>query len=163
MEQTQNIHNRQKTGEENQRTPSELRNDMLQIALSMRLRGMRYELISNALKDAGYKAKETTVRDWFAVNGDLHAAYMAERQKRLEELQKDLADTQDQLKEAALDALGLLREGMATGLVTKGQMAIAQDILDRAGYAKTIKTDNKVESDSMTEVAKGIKSILERK
>lgn len=105
-------------------------------AVGMRLIGLKYSVIAENLTRAGYKVKEHTIRVWFIRGNVCHQSLDAIRKQRMAIYDDFHSDMKYQLREAALDAFGVLNRAVVGEKVKPSQIRAAQLILDIAGFPR---------------------------
>lgn len=136
-----------------------------QIAVKLKLQGCTYYMIADEISKTYNHVFEDTVAHWFSKSGICHEVYTTLRQRALTELNDNINNVQTELKQGALDAMGVIRKAARGEDVSDTQLSAAKDLLDRAGFPKITKQElaGKLETPGLTAVAEGIKAILERR
>ena len=142
-------------------------NENQKLALKCRLEGWDYHMIADELAKTGFNNTELTLRGWFTYDQPLGILYHTICNKRAIESQRSLDNARKILNGAATKAAKIidkaLEQGLRSGTVDPEQYITARDLLDRTGFPKQSKTDfsGNIESNSMDQVANGIKAIAE--
>lgn len=142
----QKIQEHTKEKSEEIQDPYEELDEIHQLATSLRARYIPYKIIAQTIaKQCGKKYTESWLRSMFQQGGMCRDALDSVRAKLAVEREADLLEMNNKLKETAIDAIGLLADALLDDKISAGQKAIAWDILDRAGFPKTSKSEEKHE------------------
>ncbi|MDE1866449.1 MAG: hypothetical protein KGI08_01905 [Thaumarchaeota archaeon] len=149
-----------------EKSPYDALDEIYQTAVDLRATLTPYRLIMkdiNAQYNQTYR--EQTVRRWFMQGGICFAALEYIKNERAAQRKSDLEEVDHALKDAAVDAIGIIKRSLNGEDIDPEKLTTARDVLDRTGYPKTQRLDanGKFESDGLNTVALGIKAILERR
>lgn len=130
---------------EEQNNPYDELETKYQIAIDMRLENVPAKYIAQKLKvTVGY------VYALFTKGGKLYDAWKFEEKRRHKEYKKYFNSIDNQIRDAAVEAVNLLREAIKRNDM-KGVIA-AKDILDRAGFKPTDKFEDLTKTPTKVEV-----------
>ncbi|MBI4038712.1 hypothetical protein HY384_02020 [Candidatus Daviesbacteria bacterium] len=119
----------------------------------LKLSGLSYQSIVEYLEKIGEKRENQTVREWFINGGKYYEAYEFMKAKRHEEIEPEFKAIEGQIKEGAIDAIGVVRDQ-----VKRGNLKAAMYLLKLAGFEVEQIKNISDESEEM----KLLKEIIER-
>lgn len=121
-----NLQNQQNLQTEN---PYESLDKLGKDLVDLKLSDLTYQQISNYLEKLGEKREIQTLRDWFAEGGKYHEAYKFMKELRRKEIEPEFQAVDDQIKEGAIDAIGVVRDK-----IKQGNLKAAMYMLKLAGF-----------------------------
>lgn len=121
--------------------------------VDLKLSGAPYEIIAEYLQKLGQKREKQTIREWFISGGKYCEAYQFMKEQRKKEVEPEFEGLNDQIKEGAIDAIGVVRDK-----IKLGNLKAAMYMLKLAGFE--VEQVKNISSDS--EGIELLREILER-
>ena len=144
--------------------PYEKLDEHYKYAVRLRVKFMPYRKIVELIKKKyGREYQEGSIRAWFKRSGRFHDALVYWRSHIEKEEEEEYNQVSTGIRMTAANALGMLAEGLLEDDLSPEQIRIAQDILDRAGFPKIMKTDftGKIESTELKDIAAAMRNMAE--
>jgi len=148
-------------------TPYDQLDEIKKLAVRLRANLLPYKIVQKRIKEQFQKEYvEDTLQHWFDKSGVCRQALEYYKQKLSIQLELELIEANNILKQAGITSLSLLADSLIEeDKYTESQKATARDLLDRSGFAKSNKIDlnQKIESKAMDQLAEDIHTILSAK
>lgn len=138
--------------------------DIKKLAVRLRVRLLPYKkIVQRIFEDHEHQYTTQGISEWFIKKGPCYPAFQYWKRKTDAEAEENLKMVAPRIRYAAVEAIGILSEGMIDNSISAEQIRIAQDILDRANFPKITKAENtqNIKSDEFTDMAQSMKSIAE--